>query len=185
MNASRAAAMVVGVNLIAVWAVAAVGTKLAAPPPVSSARAAAEEDVGRAQVQLVEATERLRARQQQGAGRLAIVRDPFRFTGERRGAATPATAPAGATEPEPGTDPPAEVPAADIQAAGDLVLVGMAESHQGDATVRTAVIRAGSDIVLAGVGAFVTGRFTVVALTADSADLDDTQGGPRRTLRLK
>ncbi|MCX6552673.1 MAG: hypothetical protein NTY02_17000, partial [Acidobacteria bacterium] len=70
-------------------------------------------------------------------------------------------------------------------AAPDIVLQGMAETRDGDDVQRTAIIRAGNDLVLATLGTAVGGRYRVAGLTADSVELDDVQGGPRRTVRLQ
>ena len=66
----------------------------------------------------------------------------------------------------------------------EISLQGMAESGEGDALVRTAILRADGELVLATLGSRVGDRFEVVALTADSVELEDVVAHVRRTWRL-
>jgi hypothetical protein len=180
MHASRAALMVVGVNLVAVWAAAAAGSRGVATDSTASPQLVIVEDaVGEARASLLAAADRLDAHARREDLRPALVRDPFRFGASarpagRRGAAGPA--------PEPVA--PAE-PVSEAVPEPDISLQGMAESGEGDALVRTAILRADGELILASLGARVGDRFEVVALTADSVELEDLVAHVRRTWRLK
>ncbi len=180
MNASRAALMVVGVNLVAVWAAAAAGSRTAATEPAALPQLIAGGAVGEARASLLAATERLEAHARRHV-RIAAARDPFRFGGESR-----ASAGRGAARPviEPmEVDAAAEEPGAEPQP--DIVLQGMAESDEDGVLVRTAILRAGHELVLASIGMRIGDRYDVVGLSADSVELEDTLSGERRTWRLR
>ena len=180
MNASRAALMVVGVNLVAVWAAAAAGSRIAVAEPAAPPQVMADEAVGEARASLLAAAERLEAHARRNVT-ASMSRDPFRFGAESR--------PAGRRAPEtprsefPAQELAAETPAVDPEP--DIVLQGMAESADGETIVRTAILRAGSELVLATVGTRVADRYDVVAVTAESVELEDTVTRVRRTWRLK
>jgi hypothetical protein len=180
MNASRAALMVVGVNLVAVWAAAAAGSRTAMTEPAAPPQVMADEAVGEARVSLLAATERLEAHARRHVT-ASMSRDPFRFGAESR--------PAGRRAPDaPPSRFPAEEAAVDapaVEPEPDIVLQGMAESADGETIVRTAILRAGSELVLVTVGMRVADRYDVVALTADSVELEDTVTRVRRTWRMK
>jgi hypothetical protein len=180
MDASRAALMVVGVNLVAVWAAAAAGGRAAATEPAAAAQTVEFEAVVEARASLVASTERLEAHARRDVAP-AMVRDPFRFGAESR--------PAGRRAPaRPESEPPADTgnaTAAPVETEPDIVLQGMAESDDGEAIVRTAILRAGPELVLASLGMRVGDRYEVVALAADSVELEDTASHVRRTLRMK
>ena len=55
----------------------------------------------------------------------------------------------------------------------------------GDTVVRTAILKAEGELVLATVGMPVGGRFQVVAIAADSVELEDLVDHSRRTCRMK
>lgn len=177
MNASRAALMVVGVNLVAVWAAAAAGGRAAATVPAVPPQV---EAVVEARASLVASTERLEAHARRDVAP-AMVRDPFRFGAEAR--------PAMRRPPAlPELESPAaaaEAMAAPIETEPDIVLQGMAESDDGEGIVRTAILRAGHELILASLGMRVGDRYEVVALAADSIELEDTANHVRRTLRMK
>ena len=177
MNASRAALMVVGVNLVAVWAAAAAGGRAAATVPAVPPQV---EAVVEARASLVASTERLEAHARRDVAP-AMVRDPFRFGAEAR--------PAGRRPPaRPELESPAagaEAMAAPVETEPDVVLQGMAESDDGEGIVRTAILRAGHELILASLGMRVGDRYEVVALAADSIELEDTANHVRRTLRMK
>ena len=179
MNASRAAVMVVGIILVAVWAAAAAGGRAAQPPGPPDPRAAQDHAVVRAQSALVEATDRLRRYTGPSTDDAVVRRVPFRFGG---GASSPRRAPAAAGRqmPEGAPPPPAAGPP-----APEIVLQGMAESREGEATVRTAILSVNGEMVFATLGATVDGRFTVVGITGDSVDLEAMGGGARQTVRLR
>ena len=176
MNASRAALMVVGVNLVAVWAAAAAGGRTAAPQSLGPPRAAVDQAVDEARTSLLSAASRLEAHARRDVP-AAVIRDPFQFAAVARPA--PAGAPA---EAAAGAPSPAEPPA---QREPDIVLQGMAESADGDAIVRTAILRAGADLVFATLGTRIGDRYEVVALFSDSVDVQDLVDGVRRTWRMK
>ena len=179
MNASRAALMVVGVNLVAVWAAAAAGSHAAGPGAAAApAQVAADAAVPEAGASLLAAAERLEAHARRTAAP-TLARDPFRFGAESRPAARSAP---GATAMERHAAEPAAPP---IEAEPDIVLQGMAESGEGEALVRTAILSAGGELVLAALGTRIAGRYDVVALTSDSVELEDIIGHDRRTWRLK
>jgi hypothetical protein len=179
MNASRAAVMVVGVNLIAVWAAAAAGSLTGQPARPAAVQAPTpDEAVVQARSELVESTARLRRFSGPPPEGAAVARDPFRFGGRPRLA--------------PPAEPPAESrpalmvsTAPDVPAEPEILLQGMAESREGEATVRTAILSADGELVFATVGATIAGRYTVLALHAESADLEDARSGARRTVRMK
>lgn len=180
MHASRAALIVVGVNLVAVWAAAAAGSRgvaaeSAAPPQL----VIVEDAVGEARASLLAAADRLEAHARRGDLQPAMIRDPFRFGASARPAGRRAAA-----EPTPEPVTPVE-PAAEAVPEPDISLQGMAESGEGDALVRTAILRADGELVLASLGSRVGDRFEVVALTADSVEMDDLVAHVRRTFRLK
>jgi hypothetical protein len=180
MNASRAALMVVGVNLVAVWAAAAAGSRTAATEPAAPPQVVAGEAVGEARASLLAATGRLEAHARRNV-RVAAVRDPFRFGADARPAA-------GRVAERPTLEPLDEDAAAGVPGAEpepDIVLQGMAESEENGVLVRTAILRAGDELVLASAGMRIGGRYDVVALSADSVELEDTVSGDRRTWRLK
>jgi hypothetical protein len=180
MHASRAALIVVGLNLIAVWAAAAAGSRGAATDPGASAQLAIEDDaVGEARASLLAAADRLEAHARMADRRPALVRDPFRFGASARPAGRRVAAEA-APEPAAPVDP-----APDAVPEPDISLQGMAESGEGDALVRTAILRADGELVLATLGSRVADRFEVVTLTADSIELEDLVAHVRRTWRLK
>jgi hypothetical protein len=172
MNASRTAAIVVGVNLIAVWVAAAAGGLVAQPVPAFvPAGVTADQAVEEACSRLTAATGRLEAHARRREIAVPVARDPFRFGGTARLAGRPA-------ESEPGK-------AAAQPPAFDVMLQGMAESQDGDTVVRTAILKADGELVLATVGMAVGGRFQVVAITADSVELEDLVDHSRRTCRMK
>jgi hypothetical protein len=180
MNASRAVLSVVGINLIAVWAAAAAGGRTAARAPAEAPHVAADVAVGEARSSLRVAAERLEAHARRNLP-AAMARDPFRFGADWRPAAR--RAPEGS---EPGSAADAQVSAEPAVASEpDIVLHGMAESGEGDAIVRTAILSANRELVLASLGMRVGNRYEVVALTADSVELEDAVDRVRRTYRLK
>jgi hypothetical protein len=182
MNASRAALMVIGVNLVAVWAAAAAGGRVAVTEPVAPPQAAADEAVGEARATLLAAAERLEAHARREGVRPAMLRDPFRFGAEARPAGRRAI---GVAEPAPPAAAEAPDAAPPAEPEPDIALQGMAESGEGEALVRTAILRAGSELVLASLGAKVGDRFEVTGLTADSVEMEDLVAHVRRTWRLK
>lgn len=179
METSRAAVMAIGANLIAVWIAAAAGGRAVPQVPAGSTpRLSQEQAVGQAQGSLAAATERLRMHSRQTTDVPAVTRDPFHFGGQRSAARQAAAGPDAAAVTT--ARPPAAEPA-----RPELVLQGMAEDQAGGAIVRTAILSAGGDLVLATLGTQIGGRYSVVAIDADSVELDDAAGGPRITLRLK
>jgi hypothetical protein len=180
MNASRAALMVVGVNLVAVWAAAAAGSRTAATEPAAPAQVVAVESVGEARASLLAATERLEAHARRNVSP-AMARDPFRFGAAARPAGRRAP---GRSEAEPQADAE-EAAVTPVEAEPDFVLQGMAESADGEGIVRTAILRAGAELVLASLGTRIGDRYEVVALNADSVEIEDTVNQVRRTWRMK
>lgn len=180
MNASRAALMVVGLNLVAVWAAAAAGSYGAAPSgAAAAAQVAADASVSEASTSLLAAAERLDAHARRRIAP-AMVRNPFRFGLGARPAAR--SAPVPATVEPPATVAPADTP---VDPGPEIVLQGMAESGEGESIVRTAILSAGGELVLATIGMRVAGRHEVVALSADSVELEDVVTHIRRTWRMK
>lgn len=180
MNASRAALIVVGVNLVAVWAAAAAGGRTAAIEPAVPAQGVAVEAVGEARASLLAATGRLEAHARRNVSP-AMARDPFRFGAAARPAGRRAP---GRSEPERAVEAE-ERAAAPVDPEPDFVLQGMAESAEGEVIVRTAILRAGAELVLASLGTRIGDRYEVVALNADSVELEDTVNHVRRTWRMK
>jgi hypothetical protein len=111
----------------------------------------------------------------------SLSRDPFRFGAESRPAGGRAldAPPSRFQAEEAAVDAPA------VEPEPDFVLQGMAESANGEGIVRTAILRAGSELVLVTVGMRVADRYDVVALTAESVELEDTVTHVRRTWRMK
>jgi len=179
MNASRAALMVVGVNLVAVWAAAAAGSR-AVTEPAAPPQAAAVEAVSEARGSLLAAAERLEAHARRNVAP-AMVRNPFRFGTGSLQAGRRAPEP---TEAERGADAEAAA-ATPVDTAPDIVLQGMAESADGEVIVRTAILRADGELVLASLGTRIGDRYQVVALDAGSVALEDTATHVRRTWRMK
>ena len=182
MNASRAAVIVVGINLVAVWAAAAAGGRAAQPPGPPDPRAAQDRAVVRVQAALVEATDRLRRHTGPSVDDAVVRRDPFRFGGGARSARRDAEA-AGRALSEAALPPATAAPVAPV--APDIVLQGMAASREGEATVRTAILSVNGEMVFATMGAAVAGRFTVVGITDESVELEALGGGARQTIRLR
>ena len=181
MNASRAALMVVGVNLVAVWAAAAAGSRTAPAAPPTTPQMMTEQAVEEARTSLLASAELLEAHARREIPP-ASARDPFRFGDGARPAARH-----GAETPHAGlpSDAPVTAAAPAVEPEPDIVLQGMAESTEGDTTVRTAILHVGSELVLASLGTRVGDRFEVVALTADSVELEDVTAHVRRTWRMK
>jgi hypothetical protein len=180
MNASRTATIVVGLNLIAVWVAAAAGGLVAQPAPASvPAGVSTDQAVEEASSLLTSATQRLETHARRREIPAPVARDPFRFGGT-------ATAAARHSPDVRETDRPVESRPAEASApAFNVVLQGMAESQDGDSVVRTAILTADGDLVLATVGMAIGGRFQVVAIAADSIELEDRVDHSRRTCRLK
>jgi hypothetical protein len=175
MNASRAAVMVIGVNLVAVWVAAAAGGRTAEPPRQPDVRVVQDRAVVDAQSALVEATDRLRRHTGPSRETAQIRRDPFSFAGDRTPRPDIVGAPSATSEPSPASAP----------VAPDILLQGVAESRDGEQVVRTAILSVGGDLVFAVVGSTVGGRFTVVTVTADSVELEALQGGGRHTIHFR
>jgi len=57
------------------------------------------------------------------------------------------------------------------------VLEGMAESQVGEAVERTAIVTVDGDLVLAGLGVVLGNRYEIVALSADTVELEDVVAG--------
>ena len=183
MHASRAALMVIGVNLLAVWAAAAAGSHAAVTGAAAPPQFVVDDAVGAARASLLAATDRLEAHARRADVRPALQRDPFRFgasarPGGRRAAGERVEAEA-AADTRPAEAAPAAAPEPEI------ALQGMAETGEGDTAVRTAILRAGGELVLASLGTRVADRYDVVALTADSVEMEDLVAHVRRTWRLK
>jgi hypothetical protein len=182
MNASRAAVIVVGVNLIAVWAAAAAGGRTGPPATALTApRVTPDQAVGEAYSSLVTAARRLEAHARGHRASAPASRDPFQF-GNRGGAIARGVLPLRLAPVPAG---PAAAAAPPLLAEPEFVLQGMAESQDGEAVVRTAILRAGSDLLLATIGARVGDRYEVVALTPDSVELENVIDHTRRTCRMK
>jgi hypothetical protein len=183
MDASRAAVVVVGVNLIAVWAWAAAGGRMGPPPgTITAPRAAADVAVGEARAALVAAAGRLEAHARGQRVTPPITRDPFQFGSLDRAVAH--RAPGASAAAAPSARPQAAASPA-LPAEPEIVLQGMAESQDGEAVVRTAVVRAGPDLVLATLGTRIGERYEVVALSSDAVELEDLASHARRTCRMK
>jgi hypothetical protein len=180
MNPSRAALIVVGVNLVAVWAAAAAGGRAVATEPAAPHQVVADAAVGEASASLLAAAERLGAHARRDVAP-AMVRDPFRFGAGLRPVARHDVGPV-----EDGAPAESAAPAAPPAEPGpDIVLQGMAESGDGDALVRTAILSARGELVLATLGARIADRYDVVAIAADSVELEDAVTRVRRTWRLR
>jgi hypothetical protein len=180
MNAPRAALMVVGVNLVAVWAAAAAGSRAVVTDPAATTGMVAEEAVGEAHASLLASAGRLEALARRTVPR-AMTRDPFRFGAEARPAGRrPVARREGDAQANHGA---IALSAGDPEP--DIVLQGMAESADGETVVRTAIVKAGGDLVLASIGTRIGDRYEVVALSADSVELEDTVARVRRTWRMK
>ena len=189
MNASRAAVIVVGINLVAVWAAAAAGGRTGQPAAtVTAPRVTPESVVSEAQTSLVNAAQRLEAHARAPRPGRASARDPFQFGSRAETAARPAgdarlaDLPADESLPAAGAAEPA---AAGGRVEPGVVLEGMAESQDGDTVVRTAILQVEHELVLATLGTRIGGRYEVVALTSDAVELENLVDHSRRTCRLK
>jgi hypothetical protein len=189
MNASRAAVIVVGINLVAVWVAAAAGGRTGQPEStVTAPRVTPEAVVSEAQASLVNAAQRLEAHARAPRPERASTRDPFQFASRADSAARPARGARFADLPAAESLPASE--AAEPAVAGGseepgVVLEGMAESQDGDTVVRTAILKVGPDLVLATLGTRIDGRYEVVALSSDAVELENLVDHSRRTCRLK
>ena len=175
MNASRAAVMVIGVNLVAVWVAAAAGGRAAEPRRQPDVRVLQDRAVVEAQSALVEATDRLRRHTGPSRETTQVRRDPFSFAGARVPRPDTVGAQSATSEPAPASAP----------VAPDILLQGMAESRDGEQVVRTAILSVSGELVFAVVGSTVGGRFTVVAVTAESVELEALLGGGRQTIHFR
>jgi hypothetical protein len=84
----------------------------------------------------------------------------------RAGALLDITADAGAAEPS-------------------IELEGMAETGEGNAVVRTAILSVGGELVLATLGTEIAGRYRVSSLSATAVELVHLSDGPSLVLRLR
>jgi len=175
MNASRAAVMAIGVVLVAVWVAAAAGGRAAQPLRQPDARVIQDRAVVEAQAALIEATDRLRRHTAPPIEAAQVRRDPFSFAGARTPRPETVGAQLATSESAPASAP----------VAPDILLQGMAESRDGETVVRTAILSVRGELVFATVGSTVGGGFTVVALTAESVELEAIQGGGRQTIHLR
>lgn len=136
-----------------------------AAPAAPAQRAAALQD---ALVRDVEAAAaRLRQYESTRPGARRRVRNPFRF---REG--PPPAASAAPLRPPRETDEP---PATTREPA--FRLIGVAERHAAGDLARIAILATPSDVHLAAPGDRVAGRFTVIAVLADAAELRDETTG--------
>lgn len=183
MDAPRAAVLVVGLNLVAVWLAAAAGSAVQPAPAAVPAGAREAQSAARAHDAILDAQDRLAARDTRTPAGLTGTRNPFRF-GVR--APAPAASQPRARAASPARPVAGTVPSAvSATSAPDLRLIGMAASQDGETVHRTAIISAGGDLVLASVGVELGGRYRVRAVGEASVELDDLLGGPPLTLRLK
>ncbi len=177
-SGSRAAALVAGAGLIAVW-LAAAADRQWTPPAPSDRETAALTRAEQLAREIQSQSDRLRTR-------LATVprpepsdRNPFSLQ-----ASTPRVtrAPAAAATFEA----LATVPAEPIAEPDPLTLSGIAEEALGDgktaAPVRTAVLSGLGDVFLARAGDTIASRYQVVLVGADAVELKDLTTG--RTFRL-
>jgi hypothetical protein len=180
VNRDRAVAIVASTGMILTWLANAASPR---PEPAGSQappRAVATGEVTPSEsaaltFDMERETERLRHRLAASPGPARSGRDPFRF-GERRVAMSPRRA----------TAPPqyAEVPVTQVavDVPPPLRLIGVAERAAGETSTRTAVLSGESDVFLVGVGDQVLGRYTVVAVAAETIELSDASTG--RVIRL-
>jgi hypothetical protein len=174
--------MVVGGGLIlAAWLLPSATSDQAQPAgraqpaaPGPAQRAAAVQDALVLDVEA--ATARLRTYDTSRPGARRPARNPFRFG--------PSPAPAvPATGFPPPSDAGAPAGASEVHAPGEamrqppaLRLVGVAERHGGD-PARIAILASSSDVHLAAPGDLVIGRYTVLAVLPDAAELRDETTG--------
>lgn len=134
-------------------------------PAVPPQRAAALQD---ALVRDVEAAAaRLRQYESTRPGARRPARNPFRF----REVPPPAAAAAALRRPREADEPPATT------AGPVLRLIGIAERNGVGDPARIAILATPSDVHLAAPGDRVSGRFTVLAVLADAAELRDEATG--------
>ncbi|MEW5981624.1 MAG: hypothetical protein AB1806_04560 [Acidobacteriota bacterium] len=169
MTTPRAALLTVSVMMIAAWAVLAAGSR-AGQRTVDLVRTESGPGGGHDRRMLGD------LRPLAAAHPLRIRRDPFRFRQSAPHQPLPALArvalQALASSPS--------VP------DGPLVrLVGIAETRNGGATVRTAVISVDGEVVLAGEGALIGGRYRVARVEYDAVHLEGPGGDSPRILRLR
>jgi hypothetical protein len=152
--------------------------KPAAPGPAQRATAVQDALV----LDVEAATARLRTYETSRPGSRRPARNPFRF-----GPSPARAGPAAALPPAPEVGTPAESagehapPGATLQPPA-LRLVGVAERY-GAEPARIAILASPSDVHLAAPGDRVIGRYTVLAVLADAAELrDETTGAVVRFL---
>lgn len=174
--------MVVGGSLIlAAWLLPSATSDQAQPAgraqPAASdlaRRAAAAQDALALDVEA--ATARLRTYETSRPGSRRSARNPFRFGPSPAGAVAAAVLPPVSDADAPAEAAGAHVPAEATRQPPALRLVGVAERHGGD-PARIAILASPSDVHLAMPGEQVIGRYTVLAVFPDAAELRDEATG--------
>lgn len=172
--------MVVGGGLIlAAWLLPSATSDQAQPAgraqpaaPGPAQRAAAVQDALVLDVEA--ATARLRTFDTSRPGSRRPARNPFRF-GSSPAPAVPAAGPPPSDAGAPAETAEAHAPDEALRQPPALRLVGVAERH-GD-PARIAILASSSDVHLAAPGDLVIGRYTVLAVLPDAAELRDETTG--------
>ena len=177
MSRERAAAYLCGGTVLIAWFASAAGV-IRQPREIRVPLVPSEERTLGTIVSDVQAqSARLRERLAVAPAPQAPIRNPFQFASREPSKTRPA-ARLSAPTAEPAADQgPPELP---------LALLGIAEQKTAAGLVRTAMI-GGLDgqLYMAGEGQEVAGRYRVVAVGADGAELRDLASGAPRRLALK
>ena len=178
MNASRAAAWIIGAAVCGAWLASAAGVTRQARLMRVSPKPADVVQFEALAADVQAQAGRLRERLANAPAPRAAERNPFRFSASpvpRRAAAAARPAP---VVLEPAAPVDVREPA--------LELIGVAETRKPEGVVRTALITGGYDeLMMVTAGQRILGRYDVVAVGADAVELKDLQTGGTRRLLLR
>jgi hypothetical protein len=168
-------ALMSGAGVLSMWVVAAPPARM--PGRMTPAQPRAAAGAAAAAIDIEEQADRLQARLQQEALYREPGRNLFRF------APKPAARPTAPAIPEA---PAPQIPALPTTPPPlPMRLAGVAVDHNGDATVRTAILSTFSGVVLARPGDEVLDRFRVTSVEEEAVDLVTLADGTPVRLTLK
>ena len=177
MNGSRLAVCLIGAAMCGAWLASAAGVarQSRVAPVRPPAPDAVQLDALAAEVQ--SQAERLRQKLASAPEPRAADRSPFSFDSAPVVRRTPPRQPQVVALAEP-IQPEIREPV--------LELIGIAESGQGEALVRTAMITGGhAELMMVTIGQRILGRYDVIAVGADAVELKDLESGATRRLILR